>query len=134
MSMGRFNNDIRKSKKTIYTAMEKTIRGSAIELFRAVILDTPVITGRLRDNWQASMQKPATGVLPISSSGVTMMAAASKANEFDLGDKLYFANNVEYALKVERGIPGGQRPQGMLAVNLAKFRAAIEKFAKVNRV
>lgn len=130
----KFKSDMARAKKNIANASEKTIRGSAIDLFKAIIKDTPVISGRLRDNWQATIGRPAFGTLPVGTESATINAAADKANEYLIGDRLYLTNNMEYANKIENGVPSGQRPQGMVAVNIAKFQSAIEKLAKVNKV
>lgn len=124
------------AKKLVAEASEKTIRGTAISLFSAIIMDTPVITGRLRGNWQASLAKPITTATPFTDQGgsQTVSSASAVANSFKIDNVLYLTNNVEYAERVERGYPNGQRPKGMVAVNTAKFEATIERLAKKNKV
>ena len=41
--------------------VDQVRRASALELFRLVIFATPVDTGRLRGNWQTTINSPATG-------------------------------------------------------------------------
>lgn len=124
------------AKKLVANASEKTIRGTAIDLFRAIIVDTPVITGRLRGNWQASIAQPITSELLVEDKqgSQTISNATNVANKFKITDVLYLTNNVEYAEKIERGVPTGQRPRGMVAINTAKFEATIERLAKANKV
>lgn len=120
------------AKKLVVEASEKTIRGTSISLFRQIIIDTPVITGRLRGNWQASISQPiSTETVFVDTSGQqTISKAIAIANNFKITDVLFLTNNVEYAERVERGYPNGQRPQGMVAVNTVKFEATIERLAK----
>jgi hypothetical protein len=127
--------DWTKAKKLVADASERTIRAASIALFKAIITDTPVITGRLRGNWQASIGQPIGIEVPFTdkSGSTTVSKATGVANRFRVGEHLFLTNNVEYAEKIERGVPTGQRPQGMVAVNTAKFAALIERIARSNK-
>lgn len=110
---------------------ERIIRGTAISLFGAIITDTPVISGRLRGNWQTSTGKPKTSQLnrDDKSGAAASSEAASVANGFKIADNLYLANNLIYAEVIENG-NATHRPQGMVKRNVQAFNDEIKKRVK----
>lgn len=52
-------NFIKKARKN----PEIVVRQITIKLYSAIILASPVDTGRFRMNWQATYKNPATGIL-----------------------------------------------------------------------
>lgn len=96
-----FTRDIRDFVEGARVNQEQFIRGVKIELFTAVVKDTPVDTGRLRGNWQATVHQKATGQLgdrPESAVISEIMANTGKA-----ADTSYLTNNLPYAPVVEYG-------------------------------
>lgn len=137
-----FDKQIEAFAKKANMSVEKTIRGTSIKLFSAIILASPVDTGRFRANWQASNERPASGEVNGFSDPVNKVATyingAPFANEFTL------ANNLPYAYKLEFGgytgngpnTVGGyskQAPQGMVRINVARFQRILDEQARVNR-
>lgn len=144
-----FKSDMNKAKAKIQTALEKTIRGAALDLFRAIVLSTPVgqpsewqstppkgyIGGRLRGNWQANLAAPKIDQLNLedAAGGATIGAANSNMARYDLKDTIYFTNNLPYAERVENGW-SRQAPQGMMKTNVKKFKPTIENLARKFKV
>lgn len=100
---------------------EKVIRGTLLSFTSRVIKETPVDTGRLRGNWQASLNVPEN--LPVervqaSPEGIANSDANSALNNLKLGDIFWFTNNLPYARRIEEGY-SLQAPQGMLRRNVA---------------
>lgn len=100
---------------------EKTIRGTLLSFTGRVIKETPVDTGRLRGNWQASLNVPEN--LPLeraqkSPEGIATTEASSTLNNLKIGDIFWFTNNLPYARRIEEGY-SLQAPQGMLRRNVA---------------
>jgi len=106
---------------------EKVIRGTLLSFTGRVIKETPVDTGRLRGNWQSSLNVPEQNQLQIEDrSGGNAIASAKSATErLEIGDIFWFTNNLPYARRIEEGY-SQQAPQGMLRRNFAllasKFR------------
>ena len=104
----------------------KTVRGTVLGIMRDTIKDTPVDTGRLRNNWFASIGKPVIQERslgstkkgnPSKSAGDAQANAKDVASKFKMGDDIYFTNNLPYAMMVEFGgvVMGRVRKgQGML--------------------
>lgn len=120
---------------------EKVARAVSIKLFSAVILATPVDTGRLRMNWQASGATPATGDLAgTDKSGASarrsvtqFVTSSAEWEQFTLSNNLPYAEKIEfggYAGGGPKTTPDGfstQAPAGMVRVNTARFQALIDR-------
>ena len=125
----RFANKAEASATQVY-------RKVAYELFRRVILRTPVDTGRLRGNWQTTLGAPAFGELdrednsaPANQAGIGQSSAADDSLTTtltaDITDPLYLTNNLPYAQVIERG-SSDQAPAGMVRVSITEFAGLVE--------
>lgn len=125
-----FDRQIEAFAKKANISIDRAIRGTSIKLFSAIILASPVDTGRFRANWQASNERPASGEVngfadPVNKV-TTYINGAPFANEFTL------ANNLPYAYKLEFGY-SDQAPQGMVRINVARFQRILDEQARINR-
>lgn len=86
-----------------------------ISLFGAVIKDTPVMTGRLRGNWQTNEGSPKGGeVERLDPSGAEAINEATNVVDGTQGDTVvHLTNNLPYA------VPNENRT-AMLAKNMAR--------------
>lgn len=97
---------------------EKRIRSALLDFTAKVITATPVDTGRLRGNWQASINQPIlTQIAEIVSEADAINASENVTKKIKLGDFFFFTNNLPYARRIEEGY-SQQMPQGMLRVNI----------------
>ena len=127
---------------------EIVMRQVSMKLFSAIILGSPVDTGRFRNNWFA-----ATGPTPSSETttytGKQGTAAINRVSRV-IGEsrgmgwtELTLTNNLPYAQRLEYGgYPGDgpntvsgyskQAPQGVVRVNITRFNTLLnEEAAKV---
>lgn len=119
-------NFIKKAKKN----PELVVRQVTIKLYSAIIMASPVDTGRFRMNWQATVDNPATGVLigddPSGSRAIgrisQFVASSTKWDEFRL------TNNLPYAERLEFGW-SQQAPSGMVRVTVSRFQRLIDEAA-----
>lgn len=98
---------------------------STLRLFRAVILDTPVLEGTLRSDWQITTDSPAispsSGNDPLSS--ITAIIGAS-----ELGQPLFLTNNMPYAYGIEfLGWSKVKAPDGMMRKNAMRFNQILKQ-------
>lgn len=125
-----FDKQIEAFAKKSNISIDRAIRGTSIKLFSAIILASPVDTGRFRANWQASNERPASGEVNGFADPVNKVATyingAPFANEFTL------ANNLPYAYRLEFGY-SDQAPQGMVRINVARFQRILDEQARINR-
>lgn len=106
--------------------VETVKRGVAIRLFNAVIMDTPVDTGRLRANWQLSFDADVNGVLPLTDktgTGVINRVTVGISKHPKMGDGVIrLTNNLPYAARIEyEGWSHTKAPQGMVRRNVTRF-------------
>lgn len=106
--------------------VERTVRAVKLELFRSVILDTPVDTGRARGNWQATLDSPATEETENESMSVALAGVA--ANLGKVNDVSFLANNLPYIEELEDG-SSKQAPAGMVRRNMARVQRLINEQA-----
>lgn len=106
--------------------VERTVRAVKLELFRSVILDTPVDTGRARGNWQATLDSPATEEIENESMSVALAGVA--ANLGKVNDVSFLANNLPYIEELEDG-SSKQAPAGMVRRNMARVQRLINEQA-----
>jgi len=119
---------------------EQALRKVSLELFGRVIMRTPVDTGRLRGNWQATTDTPAERELdrndnssPANQRGAGSSSAKQEMEEFVLGadrpTNFYLTNPLPYAIPIEYGDPHGsqQAPQGMVRISVAEFQDVVDE-------
>jgi len=108
---------------------EKQVRGTLFALTSRVIKETPVDTGRLRNNWQSSIGRPIRSEKAgVDRSGAgAINEAAAVANKMELGNVFYFTNNLPYAARIEFQGHSEQAPQGMLRVNVERVAASLRR-------
>lgn len=121
----RFSVQLKAFREKTNGRIDSVRRGVALRLFKAVIMDSPVLTGRLRANWQATINVPArssslaedkTGQAAIQ--GATAAVRASKLN-----DILILTNSLPYVARIEYdGWSHTKAPRGMVRINLTRFK------------
>lgn len=144
--MASFEDQMRAFAKKANMSVGKTIRGSAIVLFKGIIKMSPVDTGRFRANWMVGMKAPSTETTESTdkSGGTTAMNMAQYINAQKDSYEFTMANNLPYAHMLEYGgYPGDgpntvggfskQAPQGFVRVNVARFEAILDEQARANR-
>lgn len=107
--------------------MNKVIRMSAYDLFSAIVLETPVDKGVLRNNWFASIGEPS---LETTKHGAPTGAATNnRINEVlkrvKLDDIIYLSNNLAYAMPIEFDGHSGKAPNGMVRVNTVRWETIV---------
>lgn len=129
-----FSGDIRRFTEKAAEAHNKITRVATLELFRGVILDTPVLSGRARGNWQVSVGAPVTGELEREDkSGSTTMADAERGAPPGAGQVTYLANNLPYIEELENG-SSKKSPEGMVRKNVDRVQKMVDAAVRKNRV
>lgn len=77
---------------------EAKIKKAFMGLSTDIIMDTPVLSGRLRNNWFPSVNKGSNETTERTENGAIGRVNAVK---FKLGDTLYLTNNLPYAKRIE---------------------------------
>jgi len=97
-----------------------------LSLMRGIIMETPVLEGRLRGNWTASKNKPHRGTRkrPDKTGQPTVARAQNFVERQDLSKDfdIYFTNNLPYAHRIEYdGWSREKAPTGMVRNNLTRI-------------
>jgi len=139
--------------ETTEISMSDAIASTAMQLYTGIVKRTPVDTGRLKGNWQISInsvaggEKNRTDDTPLGRySQSNASAEESKVNGFNASKHGYIAihNNLPYAQTAEFGewgdgpkTVGGyskQAPSGMARVTLSEFERALNQAARDNQL
>lgn len=142
--MADFAEQMRAFAKKTNMSIDKTVRGTAIKLFSAVIKSSPVDSGRFRANWTANGPTPASGVSSMTDvkgdASIATMAqfvATAPFGQFTLSNNLPYAHKLEYGGYGDgpntTGGYSNQAPSGCVRVNVARFDAILEEMARANR-
>jgi hypothetical protein len=105
--------------------VETVVRKVTLDLFRKVVLRSPVDTGRFRANWNVSYGTPDVTVTAskIKSRGD---AEAAKALTLPVGGVTWLANGLPYSERLEYGW-SKQAPGGMVRLATAEFASIASK-------
>lgn len=132
-------------------AADRTIRGTALDLFSGIVMLTPVgdpdlwqspapkgyVGGRLRGEWQIGIDRQPQGELDIydDDGAGTIKAGDRVLDGFSLlrHSDIWFYNPMPYAERVENGW-STQAPQGMVGRTLELLNKALEENARDNKL
>ena len=121
--MAGFGAQLKKFEDTSLDKVTTVTRAIALEVFRRVILKTPVDTGRARGNWQCTISVPAASVADVEDKGggKAIAQAADEVMGWEPSKVVIFlTNNLPYIQRLEDGY-SKQAPAGMVAVTLAEL-------------
>lgn len=140
-----FTDDLAKEADNAILAAQEVHRVTAIQLFSAVILSTPVgnpdlwqseyipvgyTGGSARANWQLSFDQPIDSTTSNTDDGSsTANNIARKINSGKARDQYILSNNLPYINRLENGW-STQAPTGMVAKNAIRIRAQIPNFER----
>lgn len=105
-------------------------RAVTLKLLSAVVMDTPVDTGRLRANWTFSRVEPVFQERPNDadpSGAETVKTIELGVADSRLGEPLYLTNSLPYAARIEfDGWSHTKAPQGMVRRNAVRLQMLID--------
>lgn len=122
----RFSAGVKRWTNKVRGEVENFRKQVTIELFSSVILDTPVLTGRLRGNWQISSGSPSSGTVEITdpNGGKAIRKVEELASGLPEGrdQAVYLTNNLPYAYRIEYdGWSHTKAPEGMVRKNFIRI-------------
>lgn len=105
--------------------IETVARKATFDLFRAVVLKSPVDTGRFRSNWNVSIAAP-DFTFTDSANQARANAEVSKALSLPVGGVVFLSNGLPYANRLEYGY-SQQAPAGMIRTSVVEFNRYVDK-------
>lgn len=129
-----FSADVASFAKKASASVDAVVRKVTFDLFFEVVQRTPVDTGRLKANWQASQNVPVHGTLTSTDKdgNTTMVAIAGAIG--GAGSVTYLANNLPYAHRIEFDGWSRQAPAGMVRVSMARVQRLLSAAARQHKV
>lgn len=107
----------------------------AFASFQAVVVGTPVDTGRARGNWIPAIGKPPTRPVPtLDKSGTAGLGNAKTLfARYDLGDgKIFIVNNLPYIQRLNEG-HSQQAPAGFVQRAVLAGVAVLDRTGDISR-
>jgi hypothetical protein len=125
--MASFDSVIDGWTSNVETMLDNILQDVVIDIGIAIVKITPVKTGRLRGNWQLTINSQATASLttPDPDGSSTINEIISKAESLTSGDIAYIANNVLYGRDIEYG-SSRKAPRGMVRVTEERFLSLVD--------
>ena len=104
------------------------MRRVALDIDSALVLTTPVDTGRARSNWQVSIGKSALGAVdtPVSPSESIGNAKSELSKLRDSDSSVHITNNLPYIQRLNEGW-SPQQPAGFVDQAIATVVGSIHK-------
>lgn len=111
-------------RKDLPSHNELVLKRLAFEAFKRIIFRTPVDTGRLRGNWQASVGQPKTNQLQRKDKpgAATLAAGLAALSDVPPGTVVWITNNLPYAEAIENGHGAENVPGQMVGRTLDELR------------
>ncbi len=125
-----FSIEIQKWGAKTSAKVQRMRRGITLKLFSAVIMDTPVDTGRLRGNWRISEEQPLLQTREtVDKSGGPTINESSELIQATSGDgSIFLSNSLPYAARIEfDGHSHTKAPEGMVRKNVARFNGLVKE-------
>lgn len=128
-----FSKDIEKWASKTKQDVRTVLRSISLSMGSDLIILSPVDTGRFRSNWRFQVGAPDLSTVlegkfdksPLEAQGKLKVAI----DGFEIGDIIYFTNNLDYAVPLEFG-HSEQRPEGMVRVTAAKYQKYVKNAIK----
>lgn len=109
----------------------KIFKKSVIDLTSDIISDTPVDTGRLKNNWFSSVGAASEQTTEATANEAGDRAEKCAQNELTLDKTFYFTNNLPYAFRIEfEGWSKVKAPQGMVRRNAIRWKQIVKRAAR----
>ena len=107
--------------------IDLVVRKIALDMFKSVIVKSPVDTGRFKGNWQVNIGSVPAGTVAIDDKAGTATIAKVTAATMNLkaGQVIYLVNNLAYARRLEYG-HSKQAPNGMVRLTIAQWNRVVE--------
>lgn len=126
-TFGKFNDNMSRRGRNVSLNADQIVRKCALAVDGAVVISTPVDTGRARSNWQVEVNQPKTNEIPPYSPGKEGStggpnaraaieqgkAAIARYKGGSADAALYLTNNLAYIGKLNDG-SSAQAPAGFV--------------------
>lgn len=103
MNLQQFEKRISFIGEQVEKNVDKLVKKVATEVDAAVVLATPVDTGRARSNWVVELNVPFKGEVPPMSAQDALANAIANIGAYENGDVIHITNNLKYIQRLNEG-------------------------------
>lgn len=141
--MSSFTSQMKAFENLTTDKAEKVFRKTCFEISNEVISNTPVDSGRAKNNWFPDINKFSSEITEDTNKQGSINLVASATPKLKIGDTFTLSNNLDYIEKIEYGlfttkaetektINGFSKkaPRGMVGVALQKFDSYVKEANK----
>lgn len=118
-----FGKNLWDFKDEVLTDYREIRRLASLDLFTAIVFETPVKRGVLRNNWFIAINAPNLAQTdeadPTGSNTISREEGNLVSNKLNID--IFLTNNLPYAERIEYEGYSGKAPEGMVRVNLARW-------------
>lgn len=128
-----FESEVKRFAHKTGRGLDATIRAVCLSVTAEVVERTPVLEGRLRGNWFATIGAPSDAQTDeTDKTGKPTISRAGGAIKSAPGTQWWLTNNLPYVLAIEYGHSSVKAPAGMVRVTAENFRANLRRLARQN--
>ena len=143
-----FSSDVAAFEAKVKARQDLVLRKVCLDMFRRVVMKTPVDTGRARGNWMVGVNHiPMSAGMGIDSAPMGRIINDVQTAKF--GDRVALANSVAYIGKLEYGgfpdppkksggkTSGGfstQAPNGMVRTTIEEYLPTLKAAVRVTKL
>ncbi len=130
MALGSFELDIQRFVDKAKGNTTLVVRKIALDVFKRVIMKTPVDLGRAKGSWQCAIGSIPAGTVELNdkTGAATISKMTAVAMGLKAGEIIYLISNLEYIRPLEFG-HSKQAPGGMVRTTLQEFPQVVAKAA-----
>lgn len=131
MTQGTFRMSLRSFERRFDQKVDRLVRAVALDVTKAIVLRTPVDTGRARGNWQVTLGTPSseTGTKLDPAGAMAQAKALTALAGYTPGASVFIVNNLPYIVRLEYG-SSAQAPGGMVRITAREWRAKVARVAQ----
>ena len=122
--MGQFALDLSRLVEKAKGKTEVVVKKVMLETFSKVVMKSPVLSGRFRNNWiVGNASANLTTTTDVDKSGAGTIGRITKdISAIDLaGQSIFLSNSLPYSIRLENGHSKIQAPQGMVRLSLIEI-------------
>ena len=127
MRFGSFKAQLAKFGKETLVDIDYLRKAVSLKLFSAIIMDTPVDTGRARANWRTSIGLPDEHADESTDFNQALADVETTVGISRLPDALWLTNSLPYISRLEYDGWSRQAPQGMVRINVMRFQRLVDQ-------
>lgn len=117
-------------KKKVYDRHDKIVRATSLAAMRNLVMETPVDTGRARNNWNADLNTVDASTTEEANRSATGTEKITQAlSGYKDGDTVYISNNLPYIVPLNNG-HSTQAPAGFVEAAVMLARRQGKELAK----